>query len=46
MPPMAELRSSLEKPIGPRTLMQLAPFAVFVGWLAVACYALVFLISH
>lgn len=42
---MATLASKPDMTI-PLKLLGLAPFAVFVAWLAVACYALAYLISH
>jgi len=42
---MAHLALPPQKPIG-LTLLRLAPFAVFVAWVAVAYYALAYLISH
>ena len=42
---MAKLASTPDKNI-PLQLTGLATFAGFVAWLAVACYALAYLISH
>ena len=45
MPAMAGLASSPNKPIALR-LLSLGTLAVFAAWLAGACYALAYLISH
>jgi hypothetical protein len=42
---MAELTSGRHKRIGP-TLLNLGTAGVFVAWLAVACYAIAYLVAH
>lgn len=45
MPPMARPALSPHETI-PITLLSLVTVAVFVAWLAVAAYALAYLVSH